>query len=59
MGKDLWGFARLYGKDSQDLGKGFVEICETLGKDLEGFVEICETLGKGFGGICETLGKDL
>ena len=34
------------GGNSQDFGRGFARICETLGEDSQGFVRICETLGE-------------
>ena len=36
LGEDSQGFVRLWErihKDSQDFGRGFMRICETLGED--------------------------
>ena len=33
-------------KDSQDFGRGFTRIHETLGGDSQGFMKIGETLGE-------------
>ena len=53
-------------KDSQDFGRGFARICETLGEDSQGFTRLWERIckdwqdfGRGFTRICETLGEDL
>ena len=42
-------------KDFQNFGRGFVRICETLGKDLQGFAR---DFGRGFARTFETLGDD-
>ena len=51
LGENSWGFVGIH-KDSQDFGRGFVGICETLGEDLQGFARLLER-------IHETLGEDL
>ena len=33
-------------KDSQDSGRGFARICETLGEDLQDFVRLWERIHK-------------
>ena len=50
------------GEDSQDFGRGFARICETLGQDLQGFVRLGKKIRKdiqGFARIRESLGEDL
>ena len=43
---------RLWDRDSQDFGRGFMRICETLGQDLWGFTRLWDR-------ICETSVEDL
>ena len=48
-------------EDLQDFGRGFVRICETLGRFVRLWERIHEDLqgfGRGFMRICETLGED-
>ena len=58
----LWERIR---KDSQDFGRGFARIRETLGEDSQGFARLWERirkdsrdLGRGFARIHETFGED-
>ena len=48
-------------EDSQDFGRGFAVICETLGEDLWGFMRLWERILEdlqGFTRIHKTLGED-